>query len=342
VGGTPFRTITFTRGASNFTTAQIQTTIETQAGLTTGTLSVSVVNAPDQFLRIASTTHEDVLIEPAGDSDIAVKLGLGTGQGGVELGAFEAHRPPPSGLVSVLGTDLAALLEFGGSAKAGWSASPPVHLTIAGSVPLDILANTVTFESGPTMLDGDVTGHHLLNIRSNLEAIAAAINADPNRGWNALVLTNGVRLALTPVSKLGPSSLIDGSFFAAGGPPGFADAGAIFDGVTVSSDPAAAALEGGLDGGAPLLPNYTAAFTVLDQQVDLFNILVLPRSTGDATRPRTNIWGEASTFALNRRAFLLIDPTSTGPGHHPGRGQGRQRPADWPGEGSRRRTTSRG
>ncbi len=32
------------------------------------------------------------------------------------------------------------------------------------------------------MLDGHVTGHHLLNIRANLEAIAAAINADPNRG----------------------------------------------------------------------------------------------------------------------------------------------------------------
>ncbi len=93
VGGTPFRTITFTRGASDFTTGQIQTTIETQAGLTTGTLSVSVIIAPDQFLRIASTTHEDVLIEPAGDSDIAVTLGLGTAQGGVEMGAFEQPSP---------------------------------------------------------------------------------------------------------------------------------------------------------------------------------------------------------------------------------------------------------
>src|SRR6185369_11268173 len=113
-------------------------------------------------------------------------------------------------------------------------------------VPLDILASTVTFKPGLTMLDGDVAGHSLRNVRANLAAIAAAINADPKRGWNARVLTNGVRLMLTPISKLGPSSLIDGSSFAAGGPAGFADAGAIFGGVL--SIPGAGALEGGLDG----------------------------------------------------------------------------------------------
>ena len=158
VGGAPFRTITFTRGAGNFTEAQIQTVIETQAGLATGTLAVTVVAAPapstDQFLRIASTGHQDVLIDRAADSDIALKLGLGTVQGGVEPGAFQAHRPPPSGLVSALGTDLGALLTFGQSLKSGWIGSPPVRLHIDGSVPLDVLASTVTFASGPTMLDG--------------------------------------------------------------------------------------------------------------------------------------------------------------------------------------------
>jgi len=320
VGGSPFRTVTFTRAGTDFTANQIQTTITAQTGFA---VTVAVVNAPpsplspptvDQFLRITSTTHEDVLIDPAGDSDIALKLGFGTNQGGIEQGALSAHRPPASGLVSTLGTDFSALLRFGESGKAGWSASPPAHLLIAGAVPLDILSNTVTFESGPSMLDGDVVpGHHLLNLRANLAAIAAEINVTPNAGWVAAVLANGPRLVLTPSTKLGGSSLIDGSFFDAGAPAGFADAGAIFDGTTVKSIAAATALENGQDGGAPLLGNYIDAFNIIDSQVDLFNILVLPRSADDTGRPRTDIWGEASSFALRRRAFLLIDPTSSDP-----------------------------
>jgi uncharacterized protein len=323
VGGAPFRTVTFTRPLSgNLATTDIQNTIESQLGLAAGTLAVDTVVAPAvsppnplQFLRISSTKHQDVVIERAADSDIALKLGLGVAQGGVELGAYQTHRPIPNGLVSVLGDDLAALLTFGQSLKSGWKGASPPHIHIDGSVPLDLAGDKVTFKAtGPTMLEGDKAGYHLLNIRDNLQAIADAINAQVKNGttsgWDAAMPENGFRLVLTPSSKLGPSSLVAGAFFAAGGPVGFADTESIFDNATVTSTPGASKLEGGVDGGAPALTNYQAAFTALDQQVDLFNILVLPRSADDSTHPRQDIWGDASTFALNRRAFLLIDPSS--------------------------------
>jgi uncharacterized protein len=316
VGGAPFRTVAFTRpGTGSITAAAIQTAIELQAGLTTGSLAVTVVEeaetTPDQFLRITSTNHMDVVIEPAADSDIAVPLSLGAAQGGIELGAFQAHRPKASGLVSELGTDLEFLLAFGRSTKAGWAGGTPPHLVITGAVPLDITGTAVTFPPGPTMkqVTATTTDPHLLaNIRTNLGAIADAINNDPRAGWKAQVPSRGFRLVLTPDegAGFGLASLISGASFAAGGPVGFADAGSIFGGIT--SRPTGASLENGQNGGLPALKHYNAAFTVIDQQVDLFNLLVLPRSAGDTSLTRTTIWGPASSFCLNRRAFLLVDP----------------------------------
>jgi hypothetical protein len=311
VGGEPFRTVTFTH-STDFTTATIQSQIEQQLGLATNALSVTTVPATQtpgvlQFLKIASTESKDVLIESAADSDIAAKLGLGTAQGGVEVGAYQAHRPIPSGLVSVLGNDLAALLTFGQSLPSAWT---PATLQINGSVALNMAGNTVKFGSPApaTMLQGKKAGFHLLNLRDNLNAIALAINNTPSSGWQAVVPSNGFRLALTPKPSIGVSTLGDGELFASG-PAGFADAGSIF--ASVTSGPGAKPLDSAAsDGGLPVLANYQDAFAALDHDVDLFNILVLPRSSGDSAHPRTDIWGAASAFALNRRAFLLMDPSS--------------------------------
>jgi uncharacterized protein len=51
---------------------------------------------------------------------------------------------------------------------------------------------------------------------------------------------------------------------------------------------------------------------VIDQQVDLFNLLILPRANGQSDTQREALWGPASDFCLSRRAFLLTDPRSDG------------------------------
>jgi hypothetical protein len=63
----------------------------------------------------------------------------------------------------------------------------------------------------------------------------------------------------------------------------------------------------GSDGTAPLASDYTAAYAIVDKQVDLFNLLVLtPDAAG--TPPPPSVYGEASVFCKRRRAFLLMDP----------------------------------
>jgi phage tail sheath protein FI len=55
--------------------------------------------------------------------------------------------------------------------------------------------------------------------------------------------------------------------------------------------------------------DYDSAYLIIDKEVDLFNLMVLTRNnTGVVLR---NLWGNASVFCLQRRAFLLMDPEDT-------------------------------
>ena len=66
----------------------------------------------------------------------------------------------------------------------------------------------------------------------------------------------------------------------------------------------------GLNGGVPGTPDYAKAFQIIDRDVDLFNLMILPRATGQSDTDREKVWGPASAFCLTRRAFLLVDPRS--------------------------------
>lgn len=69
------------------------------------------------------------------------------------------------------------------------------------------------------------------------------------------------------------------------------------------------ALVGGTDGPAVAMPNagdYDKAYSIIDSQVDLFNLMILPRD--NSTLAMSDLWAKASVFCQKRRAFLLIDP----------------------------------
>ncbi|MGH3429500.1 MAG: hypothetical protein ACRDQZ_18355, partial [Mycobacteriales bacterium] len=73
------------------------------------------------------------------------------------------------------------------------------------------------------------------------------------------------------------------------------------------------ASRGGDNGNPPVIATCDNAFPIVQREVDLFNHLVLPRSTGQTDDNRATFWGPASAFCKDRRAVLLMDPRiSTG------------------------------
>lgn len=123
----------------------------------------------------------------------------------------------------------------------------------------------------------------------------------PNEVWDP-------RLAILPLS--GPDTLsasvatsgtdIGGSFnhntryYSLGGAGGAFQAGAV----------------AGSDGGPPSAADYERAYETADREIDLFNLLMLPKDADHSDATTRALWGPASRFCERRRAFLIMDPPS--------------------------------
>jgi hypothetical protein len=331
--GGPFTTISVPPTA--LTTAgdltPLTALINTQMGLPAGTITASQAGPNgEHFLELATgvtvgTVAGDILVQPGDDSDIARAMGLGTGQGGIEVGLFSNNRPAPTGLVSQIGdATLGNLMAFATSLKSGWNdATKSLVLTGSGGIPLNIHAvdvfNDALLNTGTTTdamnspSSASAPTLSLLNARDQLVAIASFITASSAQ-WQATVGNGSYRMALRP--KVGPSTA-GGSqqFDITKAPPGWVataggtPAASIFGTsgtAAVISLPGAIAFQKGADGTKPKPNDYSDAYTELDK-VDLFNLLILPRSVGDTEDREGGIWGSASVFAQSRRAFLIMD-----------------------------------
>lgn len=273
------------------------------AGHTPITVAVSHPTANGPLRFTASAAGHDVLLGPASTLDIARALGLGTEQGGIEVGSHAAARPAASGLVSRLhgaaAGDLAALLNFGTATKADLDA---VGVTV--DHPFTVPTASIGYPSSTgTMTAGTRSATpSLANVQENLEAIAAALSA-ASSDWTATV--HGHRLVLRAV--YGAASSGTGAGFTSSD-PSLTAANQIY--ASVTGRPSAGSLTGGTDGSAPELADYATAYDRIDQEVDLFNLLVLPHSAADTSVPstRSTLWGPASSFCVSRRAVLLVDP----------------------------------
>jgi phage tail sheath protein FI len=274
-------------------------------------------NATTSYLQIASV-NGDVVIEPAAQNDLAVPLMLGTAQGGLEVSKFANKRPAPSGLVF----NRASLIAFAQLPQAAAAASGFDRLMIdtvdlAFTGPTALTTSTLPAAAGAQMYH-DQTATSVNDgangVREKWFLIASVVNAqhaaDPNFPWTAEVW--GSRLALIPTTggdnatgvlhtrrNAGGGTDINGQFLAnvryyalgISGSGAFQGAGA-----------------GGNDGGAPALSDYAAAYAVIDKEVDLFNLMVLPKDADHTEATTMSLWGPASNFCEKRRAFLLIDP----------------------------------
>lgn len=297
VGTSPTLTIAVAAGTN--APSDIQTSINTALAphLPGVTVAVTVGGAAGPLRFTASAAGHDVHLSPAPQLDIASELGLGVAQGGVESSSYSATRPFPSMLVSEPGADLSALLSFGDADKGALDALAVLNVQPFGPVPQANIGYPVAAGS---MLEGTQSGQSLLNVRENLEAIANALSAASDH-WRAEV--HGYRLALIPT--FGDASSGSGAAFQSA-TPNLGAANEIFD---TTGRRAAEPLAGGLDGSMPQLAQYADAYARVDSEVDLFNILILPRSAEDTGFPsvRSTAWGPASAFCHRKRAFLLVD-----------------------------------
>lgn len=261
-------------------------------------------NEQTVLLRIASA-NGDVLVEPAASDDLAGPLLLGAAQGGLEVSRYAANRPAPTGVVF----SRASLTSFAARAQTAFNTFTVdgTDVLLGNSLVTDAAPGARMYQDGsPASIAGNSDG-----VREKWEIIAAAINDqrinDPAFTWLAQVW--GARLALIPTA--GDDNL-QGAVVTSGG-----------DGVNIGANFTAnvryyslgvsglgnfqAGGQAGNDGNAPDLKDYDAAYKVAERDIDLFNLLILPKDSGHADATTRSLWGPASVFCQERRAFLIMD-----------------------------------
>lgn len=295
--------------------------------------------AGGRCLRITSATGP-VIITGAPSRNVAANLQLGTANGGVECDGYTIQRPAPTGFVTrvhggaTAATRLTRLEDFANIDKVAF-----LQWTLNGAVGA-FAGPAATYAAPGRMIAGTAfsaanTAGSLLNVRENLDILAASINA--NSGGNYTAEVHGYRLAVLPAygihdsdltmtlanSGVGANSIAgNGDIAQNAGHPANVRSYAIglTPPATGVSTPAAAAFRTGNNPGSngepPLPGDYDAAYARLERDVDIFNMLILPRARGETTAQadadRDNLWGPASAFCKKRRAFLIVDPQSDG------------------------------
>lgn len=286
-----------------------------------------------QILQIRSSEGA-VLVTSAATNDLATRLMLGGANGGLEYDAYSRLRPVPSGVVARLGTTsnrptVAWLDRLHAVAVAlrnhvtgltslvdpGSSSSPYAGpIAIAGTATNPIAHGAVA----APFLTSAIGSMEL--VRAALDAIGAGIEAAVNTStpgrWTAQ--RQGVRLVLRPAANLSAAASLDVEVRT--GPTLDIGAASAYLNRTTSDNLAAYTLGtpaaggqqtgdlAGLDGTKPLLTDYQAAFSAIESNVEIFNLMVLPRAVGQSDADRKSIWGAASSFCAAQRAVLFVDP----------------------------------
>ena len=327
VDGSPFATVTLQELLDTVSPfSEWQSGINSALNPFGASVTVDLVAGPTgtQYLRFVSdnTSGGSVRITPAGLNDAAVALQLGVNQGGFEVSGYANQRPAPTGFFATLGaldgTGLQALNTFAATQKSNfgdWTMSDssggahsgnPQAITFPGTGSDPMFVGTLFVPTGIFL-------GSLRNVRENLQIFAGAINGLADGPWTASV--QGHRMVLTPtfggVNSDTSADIISTTY-------NVGDTGDLFDldtnvqAYSLGDSGTATDYQSpgtpGLNGGVPQTDQYREAFLAIDRDVDLFNLLILPRADGQTDTERERVWGPASDFCLTRRAFLLIDP----------------------------------
>ena len=313
------------------TSSDIATAINTASvPLGGGTVSVQAPLVPGgggrALLIVSATAGGRVRIQPGLSNDLAGPMHLGTTNDGLEVDGHAARRPAPTGLFASLGaldsTDPNWLLRFGTLLHADPANLPDLVLTTT-TLPVDTVAMaglpaTAFWEAVPP--DGTTS---LRNARAALQVMATLIAAGTT---NYLPSLQGFRLVLNQTypsvaEQQGVTASTAGTFNIANAANGYLGVGANVrraplgvtpPGLTYVSGGAA-----GADGNKPAPADYTTAYATASRDIDLFNLLLLPRVLRDGNgssqsdSERATLWGPASAYCREERAFLIMDPPDT-------------------------------
>jgi phage tail sheath protein FI len=240
------------------------------------------------FLLLTSKTagpNSSVQILRVAANDVAAKLGLGLVNGGREREAASANRPLPNGTLSA---DLAVAVP-----------SAPA------------LAVTVTDRSSNTQLvHAPVTPAATTSLTGMRDAIQAAIRGIANSPATAQATVQlfGTFLSILP-SATTPNASIN---------LGVAELDAfenvqeysVGTGATFNAQSAASpGSDGTPPGAADIIGDYNAKTGIYAlRNVDLFNLLAIPRTTILSDTEALATLSAAMSFCEERRAFLIVDP----------------------------------
>lgn len=281
-------------------------------------------------------------ILPGSVNDIAVPLMLSRSAGAIYIDRYASNRPAPSGYVSRVhgvpdGDDLDRFFGFINVAKTALTHWEITDASVAGSpgeqaIVYPNAAGTMMVGNGFAPTDGSVGS--VGNVVENLQAIADAIESDTAERWQAEV--HGIRLVLMPTFGNSDSD-ITARLSTSNGPaagtghnlntatrmfaPGQTPFNAAAYALGTAGNPAGGgayqdrgAAQDGSNGDIPTEQNYRDAFIQIDRNVDLFNLMVLPRAKSEiATQTdaqRKVAYNAAGAFCARKRAFLLVDPPS--------------------------------
>ena len=272
-----------------------------------------------QITKAPVGTAGDVFIRPAPvPQDLAAAMMLGTSQGGIEVSSFAFRRPAPTGVVTTV--NLAQLNAFANANASavnsislqGLTTPPPASLV---SVPIPLAVETVVgarVHQDATPAASTPNGNSD-GVREKLALIAQQINSfvpvlpTIQYSWKAEVW--GSRLGIQPGSIF-EDNYVAGSFAAA--PAAFQNvfqpANVHYYSVGLGGPGRQSGAVAGNDGAKPIASDYDVAYDIIDKEVDLYNLMVLPP---DAAVSVQALYPNASIRCRNRRAFLLMDaPTS--------------------------------
>ncbi|KIG17889.1 Phage tail sheath protein FI [Enhygromyxa salina] len=248
-----------------------------------------------------------------GVDDIGAAMNMTSSLGALEVCGYAIRRPAPTGYFSNLSFE--SVGEFQGSIGAfmasDLSAINPIEFDDAVLGAAESFSPSWTAASG-TMAAPVGEEPTLRALQLNIDQLVSAINAHPSIDWVAarhghrLVMKanfNGDQGDVTAVLNEGDAGFnayfddaANVTRYQLGGTglPGYqTDAGA------------------GDNGTKPVDADYKAAFVTAGREIDLFNILVLPRAAGQSDADRAALWPIASVFAMGRRAIVLVDAPSS-------------------------------
>jgi phage tail sheath protein FI len=255
--------------------------------------------------------QRSVRVRRVTEKDFAVPMMLGIDQGGIEVTRYSNFRPVPTGGFF---TDATRIVDLGALTRdqvtqVQLDTDPAITFPTNGFSPTGTDLWTVGSAAG-------VNG-----VREKLQAIVKAINDSPTSNWKAelwgyhiafYAKDKSAGINLTPASVASTANNLSGAAPGANFTRNARQYAVGIAGTSAFQKPVNIPLDRGIDGNAPLLPEFKGnqdaqtGFFALDA-VDLFNLMVIPADDEISQAVHQTIWGPASVYCQQHRAFLLID-----------------------------------